>query len=72
MSIKKDLMTLEELREYLPDKPKPTTIYRYVCDGVIPYYKFGKKLFFSKSEIDQWNEKGRRKAYGKKAIIQPV
>jgi excisionase family DNA binding protein len=70
--IKQDLMTLEELREYLPDKPRPITIYRYVCDGVIPYYKYGKKLFFSKAEIDEWNLKGRRKAYAKKQIIPAI
>lgn len=52
---------LTELCNYLPDKPKKQTVYRWVCKSVIPYHKRSKKLFFLKSEIDYWLREGRKK-----------
>ena len=49
-------LTIDELIEYLPDKPKKSTIYVWTSTGKIPYIKIGKKLFFEKSKIDAWNE----------------
>ncbi|QHT71185.1 helix-turn-helix domain-containing protein [Rhodocytophaga rosea] len=52
---------LTELCEYLPDKPVKATVYGWVHSSVIPFHKRAKKLFFLKSEIDQWLKSGRRK-----------
>ncbi len=55
-------MDIDELRHYLPTHPAKQTIYGWVNDKVIPYYKNSKKLTFKKSEIDKWLHQGRRKS----------
>lgn len=57
--MKQNLLTIEELQEYLPDKPKKSTIYVWTCEKRVPYIKKGKKLFFDKSKIDTWDKNGR-------------
>lgn len=54
---------LDELCDYLPDKPAKSTIYGYVSAGLIPVHKQqgSKKLRFLKSDIDEWLKLGRRK-----------
>ena len=52
---------VDELCNYLPDRPKKQTIYGKVSSNEIPHYKDAKKLRFLKSEIDQWLMKGRKK-----------
>ncbi|MBR5434805.1 MAG: helix-turn-helix domain-containing protein [Bacteroidales bacterium] len=47
-------MSINDLIEYLPDKTARATIYGWVSQGLIPYHKYGKKLTFLKSEIDNW------------------
>lgn len=47
-------LSIDELCEYLPDKPAKQTIYGYVSGNKIPFYKTGKKLRFLKAEIDNW------------------
>lgn len=47
-------LSLSELCEYLPDHPSKPTVYGWVCNRQIPYYKVGKRLSFRKSEIDEW------------------
>jgi excisionase family DNA binding protein len=37
------------------------TIYQKVCELEIPFHKKGKKLWFLKSELDQWLKDGRQK-----------
>ncbi len=54
------LMTMEQLREYLPDKPARATVYGLVNYRKIPYQKHGKRLYFRKSEIDKWMNNGRK------------
>lgn len=54
------LMNLEELREYLPEKPAKQTIYGWVTDKKIPYERHGKFLFFRKSHISEWLDNGRQ------------
>jgi len=49
-----------ELGQYLPDKPAVPTIYGYVHRRIIPFHKRLKKLYFLKSEIDDWLHSGRR------------
>lgn len=53
---------IDELREYLPDRPAKTTIYGWVSNRQIPHHKGGKKLRFLKSEIDKWLEAGKRQS----------
>ena len=55
-------MDIDELRHYLPTHPAKQTIYGWVNNNVIPYYKKSKKLTFKKSEIDEWLHLGRRKS----------
>jgi excisionase family DNA binding protein len=47
-------MNLNELCEYIPDRPSKATVYGWVHSGTIPVHKGGKKLRFLKSEIDKW------------------
>ena len=52
---------LDELCNYLPDKPAKPTVYGWVNNRIIPNHKSSKKLRFLKSEIDLWLKSGRRK-----------
>jgi len=45
---------LNELCDYIPDKPSRATVYGWVHSSKIPVHKGGKKLRFLKSEIDNW------------------
>lgn len=68
LSVQKDVheqpewMNIDDLRQYLPSHPAKQTIYGWVNDKVIPYYKNSKKLTFKKSEIDEWLHQGSRKS----------
>ena len=68
LSIQKDVpeqpewMDIDGLRQYIPSHPAKQTIYGWVNDKLIPYYKTSKKLTFKKSEIDEWLHQGRRKS----------
>ncbi len=52
---------LNELCEYLPDRPAAATVYGWVHNAIIPHHKSGKKLRFLKSEIDLWLKQGKKK-----------
>jgi excisionase family DNA binding protein len=52
---------LNQLCNYLPDKPAKPTVYGWVHASTIPCHKGGKKLRFLKTEIDQWLKTGRKK-----------
>lgn len=56
-------MNLQELCEYLPEKPKVQTVYSWVSNSLIPVNKKGKRLYFLKSDIDTWLKSGRRKTF---------
>jgi excisionase family DNA binding protein len=45
-------MDIKELSAYL--KNSKSTIYTMTCLNKIPHYKSGKRLYFKKSEIDEW------------------
>jgi excisionase family DNA binding protein len=49
-----DLINLEELTAFMPHHPSRHTIYQLTHKKQIPFYKIGKKLLFSKSEILNW------------------
>jgi len=53
--------SLNELVEYLPTHPAKATVYGWIHATKIPHSKKGKRLFFKKSEIDEWLQSGRRK-----------
>lgn len=55
-------MNIDGLRQYLPSHPAKQTIYGWVNNKLIPYYKTSKKLTFKKSEIDEWLHQDRRKS----------
>lgn len=59
---------LNELCNYLPDRPAKATVYGWVHTLNIPHHKGQKKLRFLKSEIDQWLMKGKRKTNSEIAI----
>ena len=56
-------MSLDQLCDYLPDKPSKQTVYGWVNQMLIPYHKKTKRLAFSKAEIDAWIKTGRHKTY---------
>lgn len=45
---------IDELCEYLPEKPSKVAIYKKVNKKAIPFEKPNKKLIFLKSRIDTW------------------
>ena len=54
-------LNLQELCEYLPDRPARQTVYGWIGQNYIPYHKKGKKLQFLKSEIDAWLKSDKNK-----------
>lgn len=54
-------LSVDDLCNYLPDRPSKQTVYGWVNQRVIPYHKTTKRLSFLKSEIDAWINNGRRK-----------
>ena len=52
---------LQELCEYLPDRPARQTVYGWISQRAVPYHKKGKKLQFLKSEIDAWLKTDKHK-----------
>lgn len=54
-------LNLQELCEYLPDRPARQTVYGWIGQHAVPYHKKGKKLQFLKSEIDAWLKSDKRK-----------
>lgn len=52
--------TIDELIDYLPEKPAKQTIYGMVSSGRIPFAKRSKRLLFLKSQIDQWLKSSSR------------
>jgi len=52
---------ITQLCEYLPDKPKRSTVYGWVHLKKIPFHKKSKALIFLKSEIIFWLKEGLHK-----------
>ena len=55
------MMSMEDLRDYLPENPARQTVYGWINDRKIPYDKYGRRLYFRKSDIDKWIANGRQK-----------
>jgi len=54
------LMTMEDLRDFLPENPARQTVYIWVNEGKIPCEKYGRRLYFRKTDIDRWISMGRQ------------
>ena len=53
ISRKKEILTVEETAEYLGFAT--SYLYKLTAQRIIPHYKpLNKKIFFKRSEIDQW------------------
>ena len=52
-------LSVKETSEYL--QVAIPTIYEWTSQGKIPFFKQGKKLYFSRAELAAWIESGRRK-----------
>lgn len=53
-------MTMTEFREFHPEHPAAPTVYGWIRRGLLPHYKKGKKLFFKRSEIEDWLNDARQ------------
>lgn len=60
-NIQEKWMDLNELCTFLPSKPAKQTVYGWITNKTIPYHKRGKKVFFNRSEIDEWLSSGKIK-----------
>jgi excisionase family DNA binding protein len=52
-------LTIEELSRHLPEKPTLSAIYSWTHKNKIPYVRYGRKIYFDREQIDQWNDSGR-------------
>jgi len=55
-------LDLNDLIQYDPEKRTKPTWYSKLSRNEVPYYKRGKKIYFLKSEIDEWLKKGKCKS----------
>lgn len=53
---------LNDLIKYDPEKRTKPTWYSKISRGEVPYHKRGKKVYFLKTEIDEWLKAGKRKS----------
>ncbi|WP_288613197.1 helix-turn-helix domain-containing protein [uncultured Bacteroides sp.] len=49
-------------------KKSQSTIYRYTCNRIIPFYKIGNRLRFSKTELLEWKKFQNTQDMGDKGI----
>ena len=59
-------LDINQLSDYLPDRPKTETIYERARSGEIPAHKKGKKWYFLTSEINEYLKTGRKKTKAEK------
>lgn len=56
-------MDVATARKYIPGHPAIQTIYGWTSSGNIPYHKIGKRIYFIKSELDEWLSHNQYKSY---------
>lgn len=56
-----DILSIEQVCQYL--KLAKQTIYGFTSKNEIPFFKKGKKLYFKKTELEQWLLEGRQKTH---------
>ncbi|HEX3679698.1 MAG TPA: helix-turn-helix domain-containing protein [Galbitalea sp.] len=60
----REVMNLRQASQYLG--VSPDTLYRYICDGVVPAFKLGSRWKFRKSVLDRWMERKMRQSHASK------
>jgi hypothetical protein len=55
-------LDLNGLLKYDPERRSKPTWYSKISRNEVPHYKRGKKLYFLKSEIDEWLKQGKCKS----------
>jgi len=55
-------LDLNDLIRYDPEKRTKATWYSKISRNEVPHYKRGKKVYFLKSEIDEWLKQGKCKS----------
>jgi len=55
-------LDLNELVQYDPEKRTKSTWYSKISRKEVPFYKRDKKVYFLKSEIDEWLKQGKWKS----------
>jgi excisionase family DNA binding protein len=56
----REVMNLRQASHYLG--VSPDTLYRYICDGLVPAFKLGSRWKFRKSVLDRWMEDEMRQS----------
>lgn len=56
-------LDLDDLIRYDPQKRTKATWYSKISRGEVPYHKQAKKVYFLKSEIDQWLKSGKQMSH---------
>jgi len=66
------IMNISEVATYI--KIAKTTIYGLTHRNTIPHYKNGKKLYFKKSDIDEWifSKKNKTNHYIEKEAVEYI
>ncbi len=54
---KKEFLSIEQLHDFLPNHPSIKTIYRWMNNKIIPFYKGETTTVFLKSDIEEWLQK---------------
>ena len=52
-----DLMNINQAVEYI--RIAKSTVYKFTASRMIPHFKRGKKIYFKKSELDEWITKNK-------------
>ena len=60
----REVMSLRQASQYLG--VSPDTLYRYICNGVVPAFKLGSRWKFRKSVLDRWMERKMRQSHTRK------
>ena len=58
MAESREVMNLRQASQYLG--VSPDTLYRYICNGIVPAFKLGSRWKFRKTVLDRWMEKKMR------------
>jgi excisionase family DNA binding protein len=64
MAESREVMNLRQASQYLG--VSPDTLYRYICDGVVPAFKLGSRWKFRKTVLDRWMERKMRQSHASK------
>lgn len=56
-------LTVDDLCKYLPEHPTKQTIYNWIAQKEIPYYKKNRRIRFLKSEVEQWLLDDKKKSF---------